>query len=295
MMHNQKMDSERERDAFNELRPWFDQLGELRRATVDVEKAAAHAAVIGRMVKQPQMYELFAKLPPEAFELRHVNNLEKAALATRYAVVKHRNAAVHESQAIVPADISQQATDLRYEMLQVVKYHLRDPNTAAIIADIEAGQGHADRALDLLRLGELYIDNHPRLAQDHTYYRRDDAEKAREIASRIYDRIGGDGESQERIWASYVQRAWTFLLDTYDEVSAAGRWLYRHDNGDERFPSLITAQRQTAKRNGRPDDTTAAEAEAEAGILAQPETIIAAEADILAQPQARPEATIEAS
>jgi hypothetical protein len=41
-----------------------------------------------------------------------------------------------------------------------------------------------------------------------------------------------------RYWSNYQTRAWSLMLITYGEVSAAGRWLFRHENGEERFPSL---------------------------------------------------------
>jgi hypothetical protein len=290
MMNSQKMDSERARDAFEELRPRLDQLEELRRANVDVEKAAAQAVVIGHMVQEPEVREMFEQLSPRVFDMRHVDSLEKAALATLHALAEHRDAAVHVSRGRVPPDTLEAATTLKQDMLRLVNYHLRDEHTVAIIADIESGQGHADLASDLLRLSKLYEVNHERLAQDHTYYRPEDAARADEIARRIYAHLGGDTDSEERTWAGYVQRTWTLLLDTYDEISAAGRWLYRKDNGEERFPSLIASQRQTAKRNGNghPDGRNEPDAEAMTEATIEPE----AEADILARPGATPGASI---
>jgi hypothetical protein len=296
MTQNQKIDSAKARNAFEELRPRLDQLKELRRPIVDVEKAAAQAVVIGHMVQDPEVREMFEQLSPRVFEMQHVDDLEKAALATLHAVVEHRDAAVHGSRARVPPDTLEAATRLKQDMFLVAKYHLRDKHSAPIITDIGAGQGHADLASDLLRLSKLYETNHDRLAQDHSYYRPEDAARARELAHRIYTHLGGDTESSERTWAGYVHRAWTFLLETYDEIGAAGRWLYRKDNGEERFPSLIASQRQVARRNGSPETESPIESgapiEAEADFLARtaatPDAMIAPqpEAEFLAQPTA---------
>jgi hypothetical protein len=54
-----------------------------------------------------------------------------------------------------------------------------------------------------------------------------------------------------RYWSNYLTRAWSLLVITYGEVSAAGRWLFRQENGEERFPSLYTVGRQ--RRSRRPD------------------------------------------
>jgi hypothetical protein len=46
-----------------------------------------------------------------------------------------------------------------------------------------------------------------------------------------------------------VHRAWTLLADTYDEVSAAGRFVFRHEGGESMFPSLVTISRARPVRS----------------------------------------------
>ena len=50
-------------------------------------------------------------------------------------------------------------------------------------------------------------------------------------------------------------RAWTLLATHYEEVRAAGLFLFRSDDGDARFPSVVTAGRAAAKRAPAPAPT----------------------------------------
>lgn len=259
-MQIQERDLDRLSVAFEELRPRFDQQKKLRRANVDIEKAAAQALVIGRMVQRPEVREMFEQLSSRVFDMGHVNDLEKAALATLHAVIAYRNAAVFATQARVPPGVVAEARELKQRMLLVLGYYLREDHEVAVLADIQGGKSHAKLASDLLRLSDRYSCNEARLRQDRVHYRPEDAARASELSRRIYACLGGHDRSEERVWAGHVQRAWTFLLATYDEVRVAGRFVYRHEKGRERFPSLISSQRQTARRSGKrgseADDST---------------------------------------
>jgi hypothetical protein len=244
MMKNQNVDSEGARKAFEILQSRLDQLTELRRITVDVERAAALAAAIGRAVREPEMRSLFAQLPAQVFDMRHVDELELAGLATWHAVVELARAQVGASRSRVPPELVQEASALKQRMLTVADYHLgQDPDTAAELADIRQGKGYTDLAADLLRLGRIYEVNEAELVQDRRHYRASDRHDASALAHRIYEYVGQNAGSNAKRWAEYVQRAWTFMVVTYDEVCAAGRWMYRHDGGEDKFPSLFSALR----------------------------------------------------
>ena len=94
---------------------------------------------------------MFELLPPQVFDIQYIDLLEKAALATWYAVVEHRDAAVKVSRARVPAATLEEADERKQRMLRVVSYCL--PDEAAIIADIQA------HLRALVKPGVLDIDN----------------------------------------------------------------------------------------------------------------------------------------
>jgi hypothetical protein len=132
----------------------------------------------------------------------------------------------------------------------------------AELADIRGGHGYADLSADLLRLAEVYEAHEPRLSGDASHYRPGDRRRARELAQCILEHLGEGTVTEERRWADYVQRAWTFAVNTYEEVSATGRWLFRHEDGEEKFPSLFATLRQSpgsrATTPGSADDADGA-------------------------------------
>lgn len=105
-----------------------------------------------------------------------------------------------------------------------------------------------------MRLADLYEAHATALAADGVHYRAEDPVTARKLGHGIFQVLGDGRQSDQSYWAKYQARAWTFLLATYDEVAAAGRWLFRHENGDARFPSLYTIGRQPRRSRRDPGD-----------------------------------------
>lgn len=279
------MDLEGTRNAFEELRPLLDEQTELRRIVLDVNKAAAQIAAMGRMVRKDEVRARFAALPRQAFDMQHVDNLENAGLALWYAAVQKMRASVGASRSVVPVDEAEESAEVKQRMLRVAQYHLGDDEAiAAELADIISGIGYADRAADLLRLAQMYEIHEERLSRDPTHYRPGDRRRAGELANRLLHHMGEGAVSEERCWADYVQRAWTFAMVTYEEVCTTGRWLFRHEGGEDRFPSLFKAVRQSSSsRAGGSDigdvdidnpalDITAAEAAINAAAEAARDT-----------------------
>jgi hypothetical protein len=94
-------------------------------------------------------------------------------------------------------------------------------------------------------------------------YKATDREDAGRLAQAIHQVLGDGQHSDARYWTDYLARAWSLLVITYDEVSATGRWLFRHEDGETRFPSLYAIGRQRRSRSpdqnddspeGSPDD-----------------------------------------
>jgi hypothetical protein len=239
--------------AFEALLARLDALTEVRVASTDLRKSLIHAASVGRTVKTPDVMAAFQTMPADRFDMQHVELLETAAMATWHTVLMQRSASVLSTGAKVPEEILAQGAAVKEHMFKVVDYVLGHVDgIAEQLADIRGGKGHVDLADDLMREADLYDAHATALAEDRIHYKADDAVTARKLAHGIY-RVLGDGRSSDaRYWSEYQARAWTFLLATYDEVAAAGRWLYRHENGEARFPSLYTIGRQP-RRSRRAD------------------------------------------
>jgi hypothetical protein len=248
------VDPAKARVAFGEMLSLLDAQTEIRRANTDMDKAVIVAASVGRMVKQPDVLTEFAALPAHRFDVQHALRLESAALATWHAMLQSRNAAAVTSGVKIPDDVMAQATELKHTMLKVLDYYLGHmPDMFKVLGSIREGIGYVDLASDLVRLSELYQAHAASLAVDTVRYKATDSETAGRLAQAIHQVLGDGRHSDARYWSDYLARAWSLLVTTYDEVSVTGRWLYRHSDGETRFPSLYAVGRQ--RRSRRPDQS----------------------------------------
>lgn len=250
----EEIDPEAAPRAFEALLPLLDAQTEQRSAiTTSIAKAIICAASVGRMVKLPEVRVLFASLPVTHFDMQHIDRLESAAMATWYAELCLRTASTMVSSAKLPEAVVAEATAVKQRMFRVAEYNLEHiPEVATELGSIRGGNGHIDLANDLMRLAVIFQAHADRLSLDTQRYQPGDTDSARRYAHSIYQVLGDGRQSNARYWGDYLSRAWTLLVTTYDEVSAAGRWLYRHDNGEARFPSLYAIGRQ--RRSRQPGD-----------------------------------------
>ncbi|HWN67572.1 MAG TPA: hypothetical protein VNM90_08020 [Haliangium sp.] len=246
------IDPSKARLAFEEMLPLLSTQTELRRANTDMDKAVVVAASVGRMVKQPDMLAEFAALPGHRFDVLYALRLESAALAAWHAMLQARNAAAMTSGVKIPDDVMAAATHLKQTMLKVLDYYVGHlPGMFLLLGSIREGTGYVDLASDLARLSDLYQAHEATLAVDTVRYNATDREAAGRLAQAIHQVLGDGRHSDARIWSEHLARAWSLLVSIYEEVSATGRWLYRHEDGETRFPSLYAVGRQ--RRSRRPD------------------------------------------
>ncbi|HWN66659.1 MAG TPA: hypothetical protein VNM90_03405, partial [Haliangium sp.] len=240
----EEIDGAKARIAFDATVPLLDAQTELRRANTGVDKVIVFGATTGRMVMQPAVLTRFASLPASEFDLQHVLRLEQVALAAWHARLSLRSALVTAGIKI-PESVMNDGTALKQLMLKVLEYNLGDnEDVVAELLDIRDGTGYVDLASDLVRLAALYQRFAQTLILDVRYYKADDADLASRTAQAIHQVLGDGRNTSMRTWSNYVARAWSLLVITYGEVSAAGRWLFRHENGEALFPSLYTIGRQ---------------------------------------------------
>jgi hypothetical protein len=245
------IEAEKARMAFDATVPLLDAQTELRRANTSVDKCIVFGAATGRVVQQPEVLARFAVLPAAEFDVHHVLRLEQIALAAWHARVSLRSALVTAGVKI-PESVMNDGMALKQLMIKVIEYNLgHDEDVVAELRDIREGTGYVDLASDLVRLVALYQAHAQALAVDVRHYKATDADLAGRTAQAIHQVLGDGRNVSARYWNHYLTRAWSLLVITYGEVSAAGRWLFRHENGEERFPSLYTVGRQ--RRSRRPD------------------------------------------
>lgn len=247
------LDPEAARRAFEALLPLLDTQRDLRAASTDLRRAIIHGAAIGRLVRKPDMRLEFESLPARRFDIQHVDRLEPSAMATWYTALMLRGALPLSTGARLPEELLAEGAEVKQRMIKVIEYMLGHSKPISTqVADIRGGKGHVDMADDLMQLGDIYEGNATALAEDRTHYRAEDAITAKKIAHGILLVLGDGRASDARYWTDYQARAWTLLVNTYEEVSAAGQWLFRHENGETRFPSLYAVGRQP-RRTRRTD------------------------------------------
>jgi hypothetical protein len=239
--------------AFEAMLPLLDAQNELRRSNTSVDKAIIHAASVGRMVKQPEVRVRFAGLPAGEFDQQQVERLETVSLAAWHVTVSRNSATVQSSGTKISESDIEAGMLLKQRMIKVIEYHVGHLGEVSTeLTSIREGTGYLDMANDLMRLGTLYQRYIAEISADTRHYRAEDREDAGRLAHSVHQVLGDGRDTDARYWNGYLPRAWSLLVDTYDEVSAAGRWLYRHENGEMRFPSLYAIGRQ--RRSRRPDE-----------------------------------------
>lgn len=234
----------------------------LTAVNVDVQRAAITACSVGRWVKQPEVRARYAALPVKEFKVAQVDDLESVALAAWHITIELLTAGSGSSEAMLPISLVEEATVVKQRMLSLLEYYLSDhPTDGKEVASIKTGTGYADLASDLLRLAKLYRKHAAAVALDTKHYVATDEHDAKRHGMAIVKLLGDAKNVDEKVWTDLLARAWTLLNTTYDEVSAAGEWLFRHEGGTARFPSLYVSGRA----GGRPKKKAAAAGEPDAG------------------------------
>jgi hypothetical protein len=249
------MDPQIAAQAFERLLPRVQDIRDedLITINVDLQRVAIVAAAVGRDVLEPDHRARFASLPVREFDIRNIEDLLPVAEALWHATVELARASVGKTGARLPLDLVQRAMELKQRLLKLVEYYLiDDPVAGPEILSIREGSGHIDLATDLSRLATLHQEHDALLRRDIKHYRADDAAAARATSDEMFTLMGETSDDNQAHWAKTVQRLWTLLLDIYGEVSAAGSWLFRHENAQERFPSLYLAGRSIRRRRAEP-------------------------------------------
>jgi hypothetical protein len=237
----------------------------VRTPNLDVESCAIFVMGVARKVNDPALSARFESLPEAEFDIAHVRDLGQLALGTWYATIELASASATSTEAKLPAALVQRATERKTRMLKVVVYHFEDhPMLGPEVADIILGTGYRDMASDLPRLAKVYANERATVEKDPKHYRADDEAEALKNARAILEHLSEARSSAERMWADVVARSWTLMSQSYNEVSAAGSWLLRHEGGAVMFLPLVVAARlgrAKPKKKGAPDEGTEGEEE----------------------------------
>lgn len=219
------------------------------RADVRVAASFVLSDTVGRL-KDAELLKALRSLPARYFDAKAIEELQPAAQAALWAQQQLASDEAQLPGARLDVALVSLATGLKRRMLDVCEYHFRDePRLAGEVEDIRGGTGYLDLAEDLGRLARLYRDNHKTLKQDLRFYRTGDAASALTLAGRITSELRKQAPEAAR---DQAWRTWAFLLERYEEIAAACRFLRRKEGGEAEFPSLHTVGRPERRSKKEP-------------------------------------------
>ena len=223
---------------------------ELVSVRIDVESAVLACKAVAKLVKSPQVYARFARLPGEELDRTALDGLEQACSAAMFAFEAASTSGALESEAKIAEDISSEAAEVEGRMQMVCEYHLSDDREMKPLLDLlRPGTGHRDLAHDLNGYAKIYEARHAVVSADTKHYRAGDAARAKELAMLIQEALSDAMSHDAREAYSAHVRSWTLTFRRYEEVRAAGLWLFRADPAkDELFPSLFAVGRPNGGR-----------------------------------------------
>lgn len=196
----------------------------------------------------------FLKLPAAELDPRLVDDLPVLYRAFVHARTEVESAQSAQVDVTLPEPLAQRANDLRARMVKVVVHYLEDDTElSAELKTLGRKKGHAALVDDLQRLVKLYESRREVIERDPKYYRETDVADARAAAEEVQKILAEARGDAEKVWTDHMLRAWTLLHGAYEEVQAAGLYLYRKDSPEERFPTLQTTRRTRGPRQRKDD------------------------------------------
>lgn len=227
----------------------------IRQPSAAVRQAATLGLSVARRVQASGEREALARLAASGhFDPAEVERLARFAAALLYVRAQLERSPAR-SGATVPAALVRESEATRARMLKVLGFYFDDdPETGRALARIRQGSGHADLAGDLVALASLYREHRARIAQTPEHYRAADVDAATSLAGRIYALLSADDATA--VWSERQARVWTVFARAYEEVSAAGRYVFRRDADVEaRFPALhsVNTAPRRAPKPEKPD------------------------------------------
>ncbi|WP_437643827.1 hypothetical protein [Sorangium sp. So ce362] len=239
--------------AIAALAPELERLAEAELVTVRMDVEAATYAALGVVgfVSSPDVRARFARLPREEFDITQVDELELACFAALHALAEARAAGALTTDARLPAELVTEAMEVEGRMQALCEYHLSDdPAIKPELDRLRPGTGHRDLANDLLGYVRIYELRADVVKADRKLYRAGDAARARDLAGVMIQGLSTAMTPKAREAFDLYVRVWTLLCRRYDEVRAAGLWLWRKNaRVQARFPSLFAVGRPNGGRS----------------------------------------------
>jgi hypothetical protein len=185
----------------------------------------------------------------KVFDFSCLDNLEGYCLAMIQAETVYRGTAVKPEYL---AELARDGFALRCRLIADVKALVkRGLLTAPRLAKLTGPNGYQATASDLLTLA-AFIREHWALFEHSSPVTLDEVDRAEFVGDQLVCAIGTRDKSTAR-WAAAADqraRAYTLLLNAYDELRFAVEYLRRHEDDAETIaPSLYKKRRAQCKKS----------------------------------------------
>ncbi len=159
------------------------------------------------------------------------------------------------SKAMLPEDLTAEASELKSIMTAVLEYHVGEfDGVAAKLADIRAGRSYNDLANDLSRLSLMYEAHGDVIRTDPKHFNPGQVKEARRLADAIRATLTQSSNTEVEQWRDMQGRAFKLLRDTYESVRAAATFLFGGDSAlVAQMPSLYSAPRRRGRQQPAAD------------------------------------------
>lgn len=223
----------------------------------EVKHALVTALQVAELLSDPEVQTRFGLLPRSLFEPATVGTFIHAVGAVWHCRNELDAATAAQGEVTLPEPLAVKAHELRHRMLRVVTHYFEDDDKRAPeIKPIGRKKGHRALVSDLQKLAEIYDAEKAMIERDPKHYRATDVSDARAVATEVAAALESARGEAEKSWNDRLVRAFTLMLHTYEEVQAAGMFLFRREGAGERFPGIHTARKARGPK-GRKDDAGA--------------------------------------
>jgi hypothetical protein len=216
-----------------------------------VEAMAAACQQMANTLAEPEIAALFATLGT-AYPADTPQVLREASARLFELKDKLRATEASAETRKVPANLVDEATEVRSRMRKVVEYQFDDePEHAAALAELRKGRDYFDLAADLVGYADWYAKHHAVLSKDPKNFRSDDEVRARGLAGDIRASLSGAPTTDPV--ALELARVQIVGRDAYEDAYAAAQFvLRRYPALRGRFRSLREATVKTTPRRKKP-------------------------------------------
>ncbi|MDX9721090.1 MAG: hypothetical protein RBU37_10090 [Myxococcota bacterium] len=222
----------------------------LRKPNSDYVQVALAGLKLFKRVRSPELAPAFAKLPSKHFDHRHLEWLGDLAWALWHLNQRVASAAAQTSAVRVDPAVVEETKLRRKRVLTLLSYHLGDdPQIASQLAALSSGRGYEALSSDANWLGELWLDHEQTLSKDPKRYVPGDGQRLVQLGELMMTQLLGRRGADEEL-RDWRRRVWTLFCESYEEVVAAGSFLFRKSAHAVLFRPLVAElrPRQTRKK-----------------------------------------------